>query len=77
MDSNALVVRKLSQANPQAKFICITTSIEDRQGLMSENAYVVYRFPGTAKGISCIIGVRPTSLHKHRDQAGFKQRKNQ
>jgi len=45
MDSNALVVRKLSQANPQAKFICITTSIEDRQGLMSENAYVVYRFP--------------------------------
>ena len=45
MDSNALVVRKLSQANPQAEFICITTSIEDRQGLMSENAYVVYRFP--------------------------------
>ena len=45
MDSNSIVVQKLSQANPKTKFICITTSIEDRQGLINETTYVVYRFP--------------------------------
>lgn len=45
MDSNSLVIHRLSQANPNTKFICITTSIEDRQGLINETTYVVYRFP--------------------------------
>ena len=44
MDSNSIVVQKLSQVNPRTKFICITTSIEDRQGLINETTYVVYRF---------------------------------
>ena len=45
MDSNSIVVQKLSQTNPKTKFICITTSIEDRQGLINDTTYVVYRFP--------------------------------
>lgn len=45
MDSNSIVIQKLSQANPKTKFICITTSIEDRQGLINETTYVVYCFP--------------------------------
>lgn len=44
-DSNELAIRKLVSSNPQVKFVCITTSIADRQGLVEPNTYVIYRFP--------------------------------
>ena len=58
-------ITTLTQANPKASFLCITSSLADRQGLIAPNTFVMYRYPALPseliRGLRLLIGQGPQS----------------
>lgn len=53
-------IATLTQANPRSSFLCITSSLADRQGLIAPNTFVMYRYPALPseliRGLGLLIG---------------------